>query len=106
VALAKRLRKLGVPVPGRGYWARVKAGQTPHRPTLSRRKDLESDYPVVSIPPPAQAEADETDDQRSLGSESQAPNRLDAYPSDDRHLLCDGAPSPGANARGVQLESR
>ena len=25
VALAKRLRKLGIPVPGRGYWARVAA---------------------------------------------------------------------------------
>jgi hypothetical protein len=27
VGLAKRLRKLNVPVPGRGYWARVSAGQ-------------------------------------------------------------------------------
>jgi hypothetical protein len=26
VALAKRLRKLGIPVPGRGYWARIDAG--------------------------------------------------------------------------------
>jgi hypothetical protein len=27
VALAKRLRKLGIPVPGRGYWARVPAAR-------------------------------------------------------------------------------
>ena len=34
VALAKRCRKVGVPVPGRGYWARVAAGQEPRRPKL------------------------------------------------------------------------
>jgi hypothetical protein len=34
VALAKRLRRLRIRVPGRGYWARVAAGQTPRRPPL------------------------------------------------------------------------
>jgi hypothetical protein len=29
VALAKRCRKLAVHIPGRGYWARVAAGQMP-----------------------------------------------------------------------------
>lgn len=29
VALAKRCRKIGVPVPGRGYWTRIAAGQEP-----------------------------------------------------------------------------
>jgi hypothetical protein len=38
VALAKRCRKLGVPVPGRGYWARVAAGQDPYRPALKPRE--------------------------------------------------------------------
>lgn len=34
VALAKTCRRLEVPLPGRGYWARVKAGQKPERPPL------------------------------------------------------------------------
>ena len=35
VALAKRCRALKIPVPPRGYWARVAAGQKPRRPALS-----------------------------------------------------------------------
>jgi len=31
VALAKRLRKLGIPATGRGYWARVQRGKAPRR---------------------------------------------------------------------------
>jgi hypothetical protein len=38
VGLAKRCRKLGIPVPGRGYWARVAAGQAPRQPTLKKRE--------------------------------------------------------------------
>ena len=34
VALAKRCRALKIPVPGRGHWARVAAGQKPRRPPL------------------------------------------------------------------------
>jgi len=34
VALAKRCRAVRVPIPPRGYWARVAAGQKPRRPTL------------------------------------------------------------------------
>jgi hypothetical protein len=34
VALAKICRKLNVPVPARGYWAQVAAGQSPKRPAL------------------------------------------------------------------------
>jgi len=34
VALAKTCRKLGVPVPGRGYWAKLKAGRADPRPAL------------------------------------------------------------------------
>jgi hypothetical protein len=52
VALAKRLRKLGVPVPGRSYWARVAAGQKPHRPALLRQKGSDSEEPAVHVPPP------------------------------------------------------
>jgi hypothetical protein len=34
VALAKACRRLSVPLPGRGYWAKRRAGQTPPRPPL------------------------------------------------------------------------
>jgi hypothetical protein len=39
VALAKRCRRIGIPIPGRGYWARVDAGQTPYRPKLPKREE-------------------------------------------------------------------
>jgi hypothetical protein len=35
VALAKMCRRLNVPLPGRGYWARVAAGQNPKRAPLA-----------------------------------------------------------------------
>lgn len=38
VALAKRCRGLNIPIPGRGYWARVEAGQKPPRPKLPARE--------------------------------------------------------------------
>ena len=41
VALAKTCRKLGVPLPPRGYWAKAKAGKTPKRPALPARKEGE-----------------------------------------------------------------
>ncbi|MDP2324981.1 MAG: hypothetical protein Q8N51_13265, partial [Gammaproteobacteria bacterium] len=58
VALAKRCRKLGVPVPGRGYWARVAAGQEPHQPKLPKRDVATSNSaltfaPVAESPPAA-----------------------------------------------------
>src|ERR1700741_4190034 len=34
VAVAKLCRRLQVPKPPRGYWARVQAGKTPRRPAL------------------------------------------------------------------------
>ena len=52
VALAKRCRKLGIPVPGRGYWARVAAGQTPRQPPLKKREDQPADYSALSFSVP------------------------------------------------------
>jgi hypothetical protein len=52
VGLAKRCRKLGVPVPGRGYWARVAAGQKPHRPKLRKRANKAADYSALTFGPP------------------------------------------------------
>ena len=52
VALAKRCRGLGIPVPGRGYWARVEAGQTPHRPVLPKRESQWHDARALTVAPP------------------------------------------------------
>ena len=38
VALAKTCRRLSVPVPGRGYWAKKQAGNAPSRPPLPPRR--------------------------------------------------------------------
>jgi hypothetical protein len=48
VALAKRCRKLGVPIAGRGYWARVAADQTPRQPALRQRADDVKDYTALT----------------------------------------------------------
>lgn len=42
VAVAKRCRQVQVPVPPRGYWARVAAGQTPTKPPLPKYRDSSS----------------------------------------------------------------
>ena len=55
VALAKRCKKLQVPKPPRGYWARVASGQTPKRPPLPayreelRRQLLKQGRPTSQI---------------------------------------------------------
>src|ERR1700733_15099851 len=51
VALAKRCKRLGIPVPGRGYWARVDAGQTPHRPKLPKREAKWHDDSALTVAP-------------------------------------------------------
>jgi hypothetical protein len=53
VALAKRCKKLGIPVPGRGYWARLDAGQTPYRPKLPKRDTDWHDQNALTVAPPA-----------------------------------------------------
>ncbi len=55
VALAKRCRRLGIPVPGRGYWARVDAGQQPYRPQLPKRDPERSDQEALTVAPSADA---------------------------------------------------
>lgn len=58
VALAKRFKRLRIPVPGRGYWARVEAGQMPHRPKLPQREPEALDYSALTLPDPAADEGD------------------------------------------------
>jgi len=49
VGLAKRCRRLGVPLPGRGYWARVDAGQKPYRPKLPQRESQGHDQNALAV---------------------------------------------------------
>ena len=65
VALAKRCRRLAIPVPGRGYWARVDAGQQPYRPKLPKREPQWGDEHALTV------RAREPDDQ-TVGSETAA----------------------------------
>ena len=54
VALAKRCRSIKIPLPPRGYWARVAAGQKPRRPSLppfgTDRKPGVKQTPGTSLP--------------------------------------------------------
>jgi len=54
VALAKRCRKLRIPVPGRGFWARVAAGHRDRRPTLPAPRTAVERSPIHFAEPPAQ----------------------------------------------------
>ena len=58
VALAKRCRKLGVPVPGRGYWARVAAGQAPRQPRLKKREERYGDESALTFSQPHEQDAE------------------------------------------------
>ena len=51
VALAKRCKRLAIPVPGRGYWARVDAGQTPYKPKLPKREPQWRDRSALTVTP-------------------------------------------------------
>src|ERR1700722_9092027 len=50
VGLAKRCRRLGVPLPGRGYWARIDAGQKPYRPKLPQPEPQRHDQNALTVP--------------------------------------------------------
>jgi hypothetical protein len=49
VALGKRCKRLGIPVPGRGYWARVDAGQRLYRPRLPKREAQWHDQHALAV---------------------------------------------------------
>jgi hypothetical protein len=69
VALAKRCKSLGIPVPGRGYWARVDAGQELHKPKLPKREREWGDDHALTVPA-ALAETEEND--ATAGNEDDA----------------------------------
>ncbi|HET9229324.1 MAG TPA: hypothetical protein VFR31_21775, partial [Thermoanaerobaculia bacterium] len=51
--LAKACSRLKVPVPPRGYWARVAAGQRVHRPKLPILPPGQAEEILISMPEPA-----------------------------------------------------
>lgn len=50
VALKKRCNKLGIPTPGRGYWAKVEAGQSPKRSKLPADTPARPKYKRKTFP--------------------------------------------------------
>ena len=86
VALAKRCRRLGIPLPGRGYWARIDAGQTPYRPKLPERESQWHDDDALTVAPSVGAysatilsseEAQEEQKKRGCESAETGERRLD-----------------------------
>jgi hypothetical protein len=73
VGLAKRCRRLGIPVPGRGYWARVDAGQQPYRPKLPERDPQRRDDGALTVAPsPEQPDVAGSNSEGNKGSEAEA----------------------------------
>jgi hypothetical protein len=77
VALAKRCRRLGIPLPGRGYWARVDAGQKPYRPKLPEREPQWHDQGALTVAPLASPPSAE-----SLASNSSDENQDELWLSE------------------------
>lgn len=60
--LAKACRRLRVPVPSRGYWARVAAGQRVRRPQLPKLPPGQAEKVVVRVPEAVDGEQDRGED--------------------------------------------
>jgi hypothetical protein len=54
--LAKACRRLQIPVPPRGYWARVAAGQRVRRPKLPALPPGQGEEIHIRVPEPTNAE--------------------------------------------------
>jgi hypothetical protein len=77
VALGKLCRRMEIPKPPPGYWARVEAGQRPHVPSLPAAG--ESTPVVVYIPPRYKSEQAALEDTEVIGrleSETRPENRI------------------------------
>lgn len=73
VALAKRCRAVDVPVPPRGYWARVAAGQTPPKTPLPRYRSQATEAAARQPPREIIREGDEPTVPFGLPAEKPAP---------------------------------
>ncbi|HJY07216.1 MAG TPA: hypothetical protein VJ323_12935, partial [Bryobacteraceae bacterium] len=65
VGLAKVCRKLAVPLPGRGYWAKKEAGQTVHKLPLPALKEPVRLYKPTPKPEPPRIEEFTTPEERA-----------------------------------------
>ncbi|MEX2445642.1 MAG: hypothetical protein WD492_18730 [Alkalispirochaeta sp.] len=83
VALAKTCRKLKVPLPGRGYWAKHKVGKAPKRPSLPPMKD-----------PPRIYRQGGTEKQSNQAETPEEPNRLRQEVFRDAKRLVEGEKLP------------
>lgn len=79
VALGKLCRRLEIPVPERGYWARLAAGQTPPKPPLPERAEASGERITLHGQQVELGAADEVldDCQRRLAFEHVETNRIE-----------------------------
>lgn len=66
VGLAKICRRLSIPLPSRGYWAKVKAGKVMRRAPLSKMADTKLPAITPNMIDPAEREARATARQKML----------------------------------------
>jgi hypothetical protein len=110
VAVAKRCRQVQVPVPPRGYWARVTAGQTPRRIPLPKYRDSADrrgrakKSSILSTPPgdDAQPESHEAGVERS-GVRAHADPTVTFYGKERDELAVPVAQSPHRVALDAKL---
>lgn len=83
VGLAKICRRLDVPLPGRGYWAKKDAGRAPARPALPEaRANMEAAVVFNKPNQPTPGPAHEAEAERLIAFENAPENRIVV----DRHL--------------------
>ena len=96
VALAKRCRRLGIPVPGRGYWARIDAGQRPYRPKLPSREPQHGDRSALVAGPsdaaPVEVRALRRDDDDEVSAASQRDSAAQDAAWLDEHIAFENQP--------------
>src|SRR5688572_12945073 len=63
VGLKKHCVKLQVPVPGRGYWAKLAAGQQPRKAPLPKLTDATPEFTEIVGPPISTQEPEELSQQ-------------------------------------------
>jgi hypothetical protein len=91
VAIAKACRKLKIPLPGRGYWARMAAGQKVAQEPLPNATDIPIVEHTVNDPAPA----DKGDDFEGFIAPEKAAEFLSI---ERRHLIC-GIPGEQRSGR-------
>ena len=82
VGLAKICRKLKIPLPGRGYWAKHKAGRIPPRPSLPALKKNDVSEVIITKPELPSAEPQTlTEAERLIALESLPENLIVVEPT-------------------------